>query len=295
MNKQHITGTLHDYFTLCKPRVVLLMLLTVWAGMTLASTGPLPWSLWVMATLGIGLLSGAAATMNHIIDHRIDAIMERTKHRPLASGKLTLTQAWVFATLQSLIGFFILYLFVNPLTALLTALTAVGYAIIYSIFLKRSTSQNIVIGGLSGAMPPLLGWVAVTGHLDAKSWLLVLIIFAWTPAHFWALCIHRLDEYKKSSYPMLPVTHGVPYTKLNIVFYTVLTAITSVLPYVTGMSGLFYLVCVLILNAGFLSYALRLQFSQNDNTLAIRTFHFSLIYLTGLFAALLIDHHLMLS
>lgn len=294
MNK-HITTTLRDYFTLCKPRVVLLMLLTVWAGMTLASTGPLPWSLWVMATLGIGLLSGAAATMNHIIDHRIDAVMERTKHRPLASGKLSLTQAWVFATIQSLFGFFILYLFVNPLTALLTALTAVGYAIIYSIFLKRSTSQNIVIGGLSGAMPPLLGWVAVTGELDAKSWLLVLIIFTWTPAHFWALCIHRLDEYKKSSYPMLPVTHGVPYTKLNILFYTILTAVASLLPYITGMSGLFYLVCVLFLNAGFLVYAFRLQYSPENNTLALRTFHYSLIYLTGLFAALLIDHHLMLS
>jgi protoheme IX farnesyltransferase len=288
-------NTMRDYFVLCKPRVVLLMLLTVWAGMTLASTGSLPWSLWVNATLGIALLSGAAATMNHIIDHRIDAIMERTKHRPLASGKLSLSQAWVFATMQSLLGFFILYLWVNPLTALLTALTAVGYAIIYSIFLKRSTPQNIVIGGLSGAMPPLLGWVAVTGQLDAKSWLLVLIIFAWTPAHFWALCIHRLDEYKKSSYPMLPVTHGVPYTKLNILFYTILTAVTSVLPYITGMSGHFYLVSVLLLNAGFLFYAVKLQFAPENNTLALRTFHYSLIYLTGLFAALLIDHHLMLS
>lgn len=287
--------TFRDYFILSKPRVVLLMLLTVWAGMTLASTGPLPWSLWINATLGIGLLSGAAATMNHIIDHRIDAIMERTKHRPLASGKLSLTQAWYFATVQSLLGFFILYLFVNPLTALLTALTAVGYAIIYSIFLKRSTSQNIVIGGLSGAMPPLLGWTAVTNQMDARGWLLVLIIFAWTPAHFWALCIHRIDEYKKSSYPMLPVTHGIPYTKINIVFYTVLTAVVSILPYLVGMSGLFYLITVLLLDAGFLYYALRLQFEKNNPMIAIRTFQFSLIYLTGLFAALLIDHHLLLS
>lgn len=287
--------TFRDYFILSKPRVVLLMLLTVWAGMTLASTGPLPWSLWINATLGIGLLSGAAATMNHIIDHRIDAIMERTKHRPLASGKLSLTQAWYFATVQSLLGFFILYLFVNPLTALLTALTAVGYAIIYSIFLKRSTSQNIVIGGLSGAMPPLLGWTAVTNQMDARGWLLVLIIFAWTPAHFWALCIHRIDEYKKSSYPMLPVTHGIPYTKINIVFYTVLTAVVSILPYLVGMSGLFYLITALLLDAGFLYYALRLQFEKNNPMIAIRTFQFSLIYLTGLFAALLIDHHLLLS
>lgn len=286
---------LREYFILSKPRVVLLMLLTVWAGMTLASTSALPWSLWINATLGIALLSGAAATLNHIIDHRIDAIMERTKNRPLASGKLSLSQAWCFATLQSLLGFLILYYFVNPLTALLTALTAVGYAIIYSIFLKRSTPQNIVIGGLSGAMPPLLGWAAATNQLDPKGWLLVLIIFTWTPAHFWALCIHRIDEYRKSSYPMLPVTHGIPYTKLNIVFYTVLTVIASLMPYLVGMSGLLYLSVVLFLNAGFLYYALRLQFDQSNPRLAIRTFHFSLIYLTGLFAALLIDHHLMLS
>lgn len=284
-----------DYFILCKPRVVLLMLLTVWAGMTLAATQPLPWSLWINASLGIALLSGAAATMNHIIDHRIDAIMERTKNRPLAKGSLRLSHAFIFATVQSVLGFSLLYYWVNPLTALLTALTAVGYAIVYSIFLKRSTSQNIVIGGLSGAMPPLLGWVAVTGQLEAKSWLLVLIIFTWTPAHFWALCIHRLDEYKKSSYPMLPVTHGVPHTKLNIVLYTLLTIVASLLPYFSGMSGLFYLISVSFLNAGFLFYALKLQFSPTNDTLALRTFHYSILYLTGLFIAILIDHHLLMS
>lgn len=283
---------LRDYYTLCKPRVVMLMLLTVWAGMALGKTAPLPWSLWVAATVGIALLSGAAATLNHIIDHRIDAVMERTKHRPLASGKLTLTQAWVFASIQSLIGFFILYQYVNPLTAWLTVASAMGYAFIYSIFLKRSTSQNIVIGGLSGAMPPLLGWAAATNQMSVAGWVLVFIIFAWTPAHFWALCINRIEEYKKSPYPMLPITHGVAYTKKNIVFYTILTAFASTLPYFIGMNGGFYLISAIILNAVFVYFALKLYVAKSDAKPAIQTFHYSILYLTALFVCLLVDHAL---
>src|SRR5665213_691984 len=196
----------HDYIVLCKPRVVLLMLLTAWAGMYLAATAPIPLSLWFFATAGIALMSGSAATLNHIIDHRVDAIMERTKRRPLVSGKITMRGAWTFAILQGVIGFATLIFFVNTLTAILTLFAAIGYSAVYSLYLKRATSQNIVIGGLSGAMPPLLGWTAVSGQLDPQGWLLVLIIFTWTPPHFWALCIHRLEEYKKTSIPMLPIT-----------------------------------------------------------------------------------------
>lgn len=283
-----------DYLTLCKPRVVALMLLTVWAGMYLAAKNPIPWSLWILATLGIAMMSGAAATLNHIIDHRVDALMERTKNRPLPSRKLSLRAAWIFALIQGLIGFLILYLGANPLTAWLTLSSAFGYAIFYSLYLKRATSQNIVIGGLSGAMPPLLGWTAVSGHLDPEGWLLVLIIFTWTPAHFWALCLHRLCEYKKTGIPMLPITHGIPFTKLNIVFYSLLTIACSLLPYAIGMSGSVYLISVILLDVGLIGYALKLQLAK-DNQLALKTFHYSLVYLTGLFLMILLDHHLMMS
>jgi heme o synthase len=288
-------AALRDYYILCKPRVVLLMLLTVWAGMYLASTAPIPMSLWINATIGIALLSGAAATLNHIIDQHVDALMERTKHRPIPAGRLTTRAALIFASVQSLIGFVVLYAFVNALTAWLTLLAAVGYSIIYSLYLKRATSQNIVIGGLSGAMPPLLGWTAVSGTLDPESWLLVLIIFTWTPAHFWALCLHRYNEYKKSSYPMLPVTHGIPFTKINIVFYSLLTVACSLLPFAIGMSGQFYFLSVLLLNAGLMIYALKLQFSISDNLIALKTFQYSLVYLTGLFLAILLDHYLLVN
>lgn len=290
-----MTAGMRDYVTLCKPRVVLLMILTVWAGMYLAAQSPIPWSLWINATVGIALLSGAAATLNHIIDQHVDAVMERTKHRPIASGRLTTRAAWLFASVQSVIGFLILYFYVNALTAWLTLLAAVGYSIVYSLYLKRATPQNIVIGGLSGAMPPLLGWTAVSGRMDPEGWLLVLIIFAWTPAHFWALCLHRYEEYKKSSYPMLPVTHGIPYTKNSIVFYSLLTVACSLLPFAIGMSGEFYLITVLLLNAGMMAYALKLQFSTTDRLIALKTFKYSLVYLTGLFLAILLDHYLMVS
>lgn len=286
---------MRDYLTLCKPRVVLLMLLTVWAGMYLAAIDPIPLSLWIYATVGIAMLSGAAATLNHIIDQHVDALMDRTKHRPLAAGRLTTRAAWIFAITQSIIGFLILYVGVNTLTAWLTLLAAVGYSIVYSLYLKRATSQNIVIGGLSGAMPPLLGWTAVSGQLDPQSWLLVLIIFTWTPAHFWALCLHRYHEYKNSSYPMLPITHGIPFTKINIVFYSILTVVCSLLPYAIGMSGQLYFITVLLLDAGLMMYALKLQFSVKDNLIALKTFQYSLIYLTGLFLVILLDHHMLVN
>lgn len=285
----------NEYLTLCKPRVVLLMLLTAWAGMYLGAQSTIPWWLWINATLGIGLMSGSAATLNHVIDHKIDAIMARTKNRPLPTGKLSINAALVFATILAVVGFAILYFGVNTLTAILTTLAAIGYSVVYSLYLKRATSQNIVIGGLSGAMPPLLGWTSVTGQLDAQGWLLVLIIFTWTPAHFWALCLHRFHEYKQSGFPMLPVTHGIPLTKLNIVFYSLLTVACSLLPYAIGMSGDLYLICTLLLDVGLIGYALKLQFAVEDNRIALRTFHYSLVYLTGLFLVILLDHHLLIN
>jgi protoheme IX farnesyltransferase len=271
------------------------MLLTAWAGMYLGAVNSIPWWLWASATLGIACMSGAAATLNHIIDHRTDAMMERTKHRPLVTGKLTLRAAGLFAFIQGILGFVILYFYVNPLTALLTLLAAIGYSAVYSIYLKRATSQNIVIGGLSGAMPPLLGWTAVTGQLDPQAWLLVLIIFTWTPAHFWALCLHRFHEYQQTKIPMLPITHGIPFTKLNIILYSLLTVACSLLPFAIGMSGSFYFISVLILNAGLMMYALKLGLTTHDNLIALKTFKYSLIYLTGLFIAILLDHYLLIN
>lgn len=272
-----------------------MMLLTAWVGMYLAAKDPIPLSLWIYASLGIALMSGSAATLNHIVDHRIDAMMERTRNRPLPSGKLSLQTAWIFSAIQGVIGFIILYVYVNKLTAILTLISAIGYGGIYSLYLKRATSQNIVIGGLAGAMPPLLGWTAVTGQLDAGGWLLVLIIFTWTPAHFWALSLHRFHEYEKAAIPMLPITHGISFTKLNIVFYSLLTFACSLLPYAISMSGEFYLIGAIILNVGFVGYALKLQFAENDNRIALKTFQYSLIYLTALFIILLIDHHLLVT
>ncbi len=290
-----MAAAFRHYLILCKPRVVLLMLLTAWAGMYLASTQPIPAWLWINATLGIAFMSGSAATLNHIIDYKIDALMERTKNRPLASGKLSLHAAKIFALIQGTVGFAILYFGVNPLTAVLTLVAAFGYAIFYSMYLKRATSQNIVIGGLSGAMPPLLGWTAVSGSLDPEGWLLVLIIFTWTPAHFWALCLHRLNEYKNADIPMLPVTHGIPFTKLNIIFYSFLTVACSLLPFAIGMSGTLYLVSAIALDIGLLVYALKLQFDKTDQRIALKTFQYSLVYLTGLFSVLLLDHYLLLT
>lgn len=290
-----MTPGLRDYLTLCKPRVVLLMLITAWAGMYLAADETIPFSLWLIATIGIALVCGSAAAVNHIIDHRIDAIMDRTKQRPLPLGKIPPKAAAYFAGILAITGFTLLYFYVNQLTAVLTLLSALGYAGFYTLYLKRATPQNIVIGGLSGAMPPLLGWTAITGRLDPEGWLLVLIIFTWTPPHFWALSLHRLDEYKKVGIPMLPVTHGIFYTKLHIVFYSLLTVAASLLPYAIGMSGKLYFIAALGLGAGLLGYALKLQFAENNSRIALKTFHYSLVYLTGLFLILLLDHHLLIN
>lgn len=288
-----MSNTLRQYYILCKPRVVLLMLLTAWAGMYLAATNPIPLSLWIYATLGIALVSSSAAAINHIIDHRVDAVMDRTKNRPLAAKKLPIRNAAIFATVLGVIGFAILYVGVNHLCAILTLLAAIGYAGVYSLYLKKATSQNIVIGGLAGAMPPLLGWTAVSGSLDPEGWLLVLIIFTWTPAHFWALCLHRYNEYKQAAVPMLPITHGIDHTKFNIVLYSLLTIACSLLPFAIGMSGQLYLYTVILLDVGLIAYALKLQFAVTDTGIALKTFKYSLIYLTGLFLVLLLDHHLL--
>lgn len=286
-----------DYLTLCKPRVVLLMLLTAISGMYLATQDEFPVALCTIAVVGIALVSGSAATFNHIIDHRIDALMDRTKKRPLPTHKIPIKSAVVFGIILASLGSIILYLFVNTLTAVLTLLSAIGYAVFYTLYLKRATPQNIVIGGLSGAMPPLLGWTSVTGQLDAQGWLLVLIIFTWTPPHFWALSLYRLEEYKKVAIPMLPVTHGIFYTKLHILFYSALTLASSLLPYAIGMSGRLYFVSALLLGAGLLIYAFKLQFAHSDSEaeIALKTFKYSLVYLTFLFVLLLLDHHLLIN
>lgn len=282
----------HDYFEVCKPRVVALMLLTAIVGMQLAVPGLIPWHPLVFGIVGIALCAGSAAAINHLLDRRTDLLMARTQHRPLPTGRLTAKQVLIFALSIGTLGTLILIFFVNILTTVLTLLTLIGYAIIYTVYLKRATPQNIVIGGAAGATPPLLGWTAVTGHFDPYSLLLVFIIFIWTPPHFWALAIHRCEDYAKVNIPMLPVTHGIPFTKLNILIYTILLVIVSVLPFITGMSGIIYLIGALLLGLGFLYYAVRLWLAT-DNVFAMPTFRYSIIYLMLLFIVLLIDHYLM--
>ncbi len=285
------TATWRDYLELCKPRVVMLMLLTVVVGMYLAAPGWIDLSLVCLTLIGVGLAASSAAAINHLVDRHIDAIMARTKKRPIARGKVSVVQALTFALLIGALGLIILFLFVNPLTAGLTFITLIGYAGIYTGYLKRATSQNIVIGGLAGAAPPLLGWTAVTNQLTPEPLLLVLIIFTWTPPHFWALAIYRFEEYQHAQIPMLPVTHGIPYTKLSIYLYTILLLIVSILPFVIGMSGFFYLFGALILGLRFLFWAHKLY--RSDRALvAMQTFKFSIIYLMLLFVVLLIDHYL---
>ncbi|MEY3660608.1 MAG: heme o synthase [Pseudohongiellaceae bacterium] len=280
-----------DYYEMCKPRVVMMMILTSLVGMFLAVPGMVPLPVLVWGNLGIALVAGAGAVVNHMIDHRIDTLMQRTLKRPIPQGKVSPTQALLFACAICLAGMVILLWLVNPLCAWLTLASFVGYAIIYTGWLKRATPQNIVIGGLSGAMPPLLGWTAVTGSIDPGGLLLVLIIFAWTPPHFWPLAIHRKRDYAKTDIPMLPVTHGDALTKLHILLYTILMLIVTLLPYLTGMSGLLYLASAVLLGAGFLSYSLRLLHSS-DAQLPMQTFRFSIVYLIALFVALLVDHYL---
>lgn len=282
---------LHEYYELCKPRVVMLIVFTAIIGMFLAVPGMPPLHLLLWGTLGITLQSASAAAVNQIIDHNIDARMARTCGRPLVTGSLTMTQSIAFATVIGLLGFAVLWFLVNPLTAVLTQCALIGYAGIYTLFLKRATPQNIVIGGAAGAAPPVLGWVAITGHVDPHSLLLFLIIFIWTPPHFWALAIERHKEYAAVDVPMLPVTHGVEYTRTQVLLYTVLLLITSILPFVFGMSGVIYLAGALILGAVFLYYAVMLKFAPKPG-LPMKTFGYSIVYLMGIFMLLLADHYL---
>ena len=278
------------YYELCKPRVVALMLITTLVGMLLATPHFVPWSILIFGHLGIGLMAAAGAVINHLADRQIDAKMCRTQNRPIPSGKISPTLASLFAGLLALSGLSLLLMFINTLTAMLTLCSLVGYALIYTVFLKRATPQNIVIGGLAGAAPPLLGWTAVTGQVNAGGLLLVLIIFIWTPPHFWALAIDRVEEYAKVGIPMLPVTHGVAYTKLHILLYTILLVVISLLPFVIGISGGIYLAGALILNIIFLYWAIRLKYG-NDPKNAIKTFRYSIVYLLLLFVVLLVDHY----
>lgn len=289
--KPRIDTSWRDYIELCKPRVVALMLLTVVVGMYLAAPGWVSLSILFSSLIGIGCCAGSAAAINHLVDKRIDGIMLRTKNRPVAHGRISVTQAAWFATLLGVIGLAILNYFVNTLTAILTFITIIGYAGVYTGYLKRATSQNIVIGGLAGAAPPLLGWTAVANQLDPQALLLVLIIFTWTPPHFWALAIYRFEDYKHAEIPMLPVTHGIYYTKLNVLLYTVLLLVVSVLPFAVGMSGWLYLSGALLLGVRFLYWAIIL-YRNEQPVIAMRTFRFSIIYLMLLFVFLLIDHYL---
>ena len=280
----------NDYYELCKPRVVALIVFTAIVGMMLASPGMVPWQPLLFGTLGIGMAAPSAAAINQIVDQRIDADMLRTSKRPLPTGHLTNTQALVFAAILGVTSMAILVLLVNPLTALLTLCSLIGYAFIYTMYLKRATPQNIVIGGAAGAAPPVLGWVAVTGQIDPNSLLLFLIIFAWTPPHFWALAIHRREEYSKVNIPMLPVTHGVAFTRLQVLLYTIILVAVTALPFATQMSGWLYFIGAMILGAIFLFYAIKLQ-SGKDERIAIKMFGYSILYLMLLFALLLVDHY----
>jgi protoheme IX farnesyltransferase len=280
-----------SYYELTKPRVVMLIVFTSIVGALLAVPGLPPWDLFILGNLGIGLAAASAAVINHVLDERIDAQMSRTKRRPLPTGKLSARSALVFSAVLCVTSMAILWLLVNPLTAMLTFASLIGYAVIYTVWLKRATSQNIVIGGAAGAAPPVLGWTAVTNSVDPNALLLFLIIFIWTPPHFWALAIARKDEYAKVGIPMLPVTHGVPFTRLQVVLYTLLLTSVTLMPFVTGMSGLIYLAAALVLNGMFIWHAFAMKLTERAH-LPMKVFRFSITYLMWLFAALLIDHYL---
>lgn len=282
-----------DYYELTKPRVVMLIVFTAIVGMFVSVPGWPGVAPLVFGTLGIGLAASSAAVFNHILDARIDIQMMRTRGRPLPQGKLTETSALVFATILCIISMFILVLLVNPLTAILTFVSLIGYAVVYTVWLKRATPQNIVIGGAAGAAPPILGWTSVTNEIEAGALLMFLIVFVWTPPHFWALAIARKEEYAKVDIPMLPVTHGEAYTRLNILLYTILLVLVTILPYLIGMSGIIYLLSAIVLDVYFLYYAIRMYREPDDVELPMRTFRFSISYLGFLFAALLIDHYLL--
>jgi len=279
-----------DFYELTKPKVVMLIVFTAIVGMVLAVPGwpgTLP---LVVGSLGIGLAASSAAVINHVLDARIDLQMSRTRHRPMAQGRLSDFQALSFSFVLCLASMLMLWFAINPLTAVLTFCSLIGYAIIYTVFLKRATPQNIVIGGAAGAAPPVLGWTAVTGEIHSDALLLFLIIFTWTPPHFWALAIAKIEDYERAGIPMLPITHGEQFTRRHILLYTVLLTVVTIVPYLTGMSGLIYLVAAIVLDAMFLWYAVQMQ-RDDDRHLPMRVFRFSITYLMFLFAALLVDHY----
>lgn len=279
-----------DYLELCKPNVVALMILTSVIGMLLAVPGMVPLDILLLGNLGIALCAASAAAVNHLVDRHVDLKMARTLNRPVAKGRVEPGQALLFACILGVAGMAILLVYINVLTAWLTLASLVGYAVVYTLFLKRATPQNIVIGGLAGAAPPLLGWAAVTGTIHPHALLLVLIIFAWTPPHFWALALHRKEEYAKADIPMLPVTHGERYTRLHILLYTILMILVTILPYLTGMSGWLYLLGALVLGGGFLYWAIVLLRGKNPDA-GMDTFRYSIVYLMALFVVMLVDHY----
>jgi heme o synthase len=285
------TQRLRAFSALTKPRVVSLIVFTAVIGMFLATPGVVPLQILLAGTVGIAFVAGAAAAINCLVEQKIDAVMKRTQWRPLPQGELSAAQTLVFAGVLGGAGLWLLLHFVNALTMGLTLATFVGYAVIYTVILKPATPQNIVIGGASGAMPPVLGWAAVTGQVTLEPLLLFLIIFAWTPPHFWALALYRTEDYARAGVPMLPVTHGKAYTRLQVLLYTLILFAVSLLPYVIRMSGALYLVSALVLGGIFLGYALRIYFAYSD-AVAQKTFRYSIAYLAFLFAALLVDHYL---
>ncbi|HEY1289876.1 MAG TPA: heme o synthase [Burkholderiales bacterium] len=295
MNTQVLQGNLAQqlraFYSLTKPRVVSLIVFTAVIGMFLAVPGMVPARILVAATLGIALVAGAAAAVNCLVEQKVDALMRRTRWRPLPRGELTPAQALVFAGALGGLGLWILFHFVNALTMWLTVATFIGYAVVYTVLLKQATPQNIVIGGASGAMPPVLGWAAATGAVSVEAMILFLIIFAWTPPHFWALALYRTEDYAKAGVPMLPVTHGKPYTRLQVLLYTLILFAVSLLPFVVRMSGWLYFAAALVLGGVFLAYAVRIYWAYTD-ALAQKTFRYSILYLALLFAALLVDHYL---
>ncbi len=284
-------ATLHDYFRITKPRVVALIMFTAIVGMFLAKKQLPNLVTFLLATLGIGLAAASGAAVNHILDEDKDSLMVRTRNRPLASGRIESVPALVFACTLAILAMLVLTIGVNPLTAVLTFASLIGYAVIYTIFLKHATPQNIVIGGAAGAMPPVLGWTAMTGVLDPNAFLLFLIIFCWTPPHFWALALYRARDYENAEIPMLPVTHGRKFTRLHILLYSILLAAVSVMPFAVGMFGVFYLASAIALNGVFMRLAIRLYVNYSDK-LSRKMFRFSIQYLSLLFAAMLIDHYL---
>lgn len=285
-----MSSMVKDYIELCKPRVVMLMILTSLVGMCLAPASSIPIIPLIFGNLGIALVAGSAAALNHLADQHIDKLMGRTKNRPIVKGKISPKNSIIFAVTLCIVGMIILMTLINTLTAVLTFLSLIGYAVCYTLYLKHATPQNIVIGGIAGAAPPLLGWTAVTGSVTPEALLLVLIIYIWTPPHFWALAIYRLEDYAKANVPMLPHTHGVDFTKLCIVLYTILLVCASSLPYFIDMSGLIYFIGASIANVIFLFYVFRLYFSDNKKH-AIATFWYSIHYLGIIFLLLLVDHY----